>query len=100
MTSDPTSPWEDYNGHSITQRELAALLRQLQIHPSLVGAQRLGGYRRKQFLEKEVFQRFLGRDPLILSPMPIPSPKLKRAKKAKATAKKKSKSKSKSRRRG
>jgi hypothetical protein len=54
--------------HTVTQREIAALLRKVRIRPRLVGKTRLGGYHRADFLEKEIFQHFLGRDPLILSP--------------------------------
>ncbi len=85
LTADPTSEWCDYNGHHITQREVAALLRKL-IRPTLVGPQRLGGYFCGDFLDKEIFERFLGRDPLILSE---PKPTAKKAmKKPKPTAKK------------
>jgi hypothetical protein len=60
-----TSPWRDYGrGHPVTQREVAASLRKLRIRPCLVGKARVGA----DFFEKEIFQHFLGRDPLILSP--------------------------------
>ena len=73
LTADPTSPWCDYGrGHAVTQREVAALLRKLHIRPVLVGKGRLGGYRAADFFEKEIFQHFLHRDPLILSPATKP----------------------------
>jgi hypothetical protein len=71
LTADPTSEWCDYgrgHGHRVTEREVAFLLRKVHIHPRLVGKKRVSGYHRADFLEKEVFQHFLGRDPLILSP--------------------------------
>jgi hypothetical protein len=69
LTADPTSVWCEYGrGHSVTQREVAALLRKVHIHPHQIGKSRKSGYHRQDFLEKEVFQHFLGRDPLILSP--------------------------------
>ena len=69
LTADATSPWRDYGrGHSVTQREVAVLLRKLHVRPDLVsGDDRLSGYHAAYFFEKEIFQHFLGRDPLILS---------------------------------
>jgi hypothetical protein len=70
LTADPTSEWCDYKGHHITQREAAALLKLVKVRPCLIGKQRLGGYHRRDFVDKEIFERFLGRDPLIRSPEP------------------------------
>jgi Protein of unknown function (DUF3631) len=71
LTADPTSVWCEYGrGHNVTQREVAALLRKVHIRPRLVGKNRVGGYHRADFLEKQIFQHFLRRDPLILSPKP------------------------------
>jgi hypothetical protein len=70
LTSDPISQWCEYghgHGHKVTEREIAAILRRVHIHPDLVGKSRLRGYRADPFFEKEVFQHFLSRDPLILS---------------------------------
>jgi hypothetical protein len=81
MTADPLSIWHDYRGHTITQREVAALLRKhLHIHPRLVGKKRLGGYYRDDFFQKQIFERILGRDPLILSPKPATKPTKQTAK--------------------
>ena len=69
LTADPTSVWCEYGrGHSVTQREVAALLRKVHIRPHQIGKSRKSGYHRQDFLEKEIFEHFLGRDPLILSP--------------------------------
>jgi Protein of unknown function (DUF3631) len=69
LTADPTSPWCEYShGRKVTERQVAALLRNLHIHPRQVGKSRLSGYHRQDFLEKEIFEHFLHRDPLILSP--------------------------------
>jgi Protein of unknown function (DUF3631) len=71
LTADPTSVWCEYGrGHRVTQREVAALLRKLHIRPGQVGEDRLGGYHAADFFKNEIFQRFLHRDPLILSPSP------------------------------
>lgn len=73
LTADPISPWCEYGrgyGHKVTQREIAALLRKVRVRPRLVGENRVGGYHRKDVLEKEIFEHFLRRDPLILSPEP------------------------------
>ena len=43
MTADDLSIWHDYGrGHSITQREVAALLRKLQIYPRGIAAANAG----------------------------------------------------------
>jgi hypothetical protein len=69
LTADPTSEWCDYGrGHRVTEREVAALLRKLHIRPHPIGRQRVRGYHRQDFLDNEVFEHFLQRDPLIRSP--------------------------------
>jgi hypothetical protein len=69
LTADPTSEWCDYGrGHRVTEREVAALLRKLHIRPYPIGKQRMRGYHRQDFFEKQIFEHFLGRDPLIRSP--------------------------------
>jgi uncharacterized protein DUF3631 len=69
LTADPTSEWRAYaRGHPVTQREVAVLFRKLHVRPCLVGKDRASGYRAADFFEKEIFQHFLSRDPLILSP--------------------------------
>ena len=70
LTADPASEWREYGagrGHRVTERQVAFLLRKL-VQPRPIGKQRLRGYHRQDFLEKEIFERFLGRDPLIRSP--------------------------------
>jgi hypothetical protein len=71
LTADPTSEWWEYGGprgHRVTEREVAALLRKVHIRPRPIGKRRIRGYHRRDFLEKEIFQHFLSRDPLIRSP--------------------------------
>jgi hypothetical protein len=71
LTADPTSQWCEYghgHGHKVTEREVAALIRKVHIRPDNIGKSRLRGYHAIDFFEKEIFQYFLGRDPLILSP--------------------------------
>lgn len=83
LTADPTSEWCEYGrGHNVTQRELAALLRGLHIrpHPTL-GKTRVRGYHRADFLEKQIFEHFLGRDPLFRSGPPDTPPKKSRPRK-------------------
>jgi Protein of unknown function (DUF3631) len=71
ITESPLSIWHDYGrGTTITQRQVAHLLKDLEIFPDLVGGKRLSGYRAKDFAD--AFARYLpGRiasgDPLILS---------------------------------
>jgi putative DNA primase/helicase len=77
LTADPTSEWCEYShggghGHRVTEREVAWLLRKLHIRPHPIGKTRVRGYHLADFLEKEVFQHFLGRDPLIRSPKAQP----------------------------
>jgi hypothetical protein len=71
LTNDPTSEWCEYGHgdrrHKVTEREIAALVRKLHIRPHQIGKKRLSGYHAIDFLEKEIFQHFLGRDHLILS---------------------------------
>jgi putative DNA primase/helicase len=71
LTADPLSIWHDYGrGHSITQREVAALLRKkLHIHPRCIaiGKRRVKGYYANDFFQKQIFERILGRDPLLRS---------------------------------
>jgi hypothetical protein len=62
ITADPLSIWREYNrGGSITQRQVADLLRDLEISPALIGKARISGYRAKDFEEKQIFARYLGR---------------------------------------
>ena len=69
LTADPTSPWCEYDrGRRLTQRGVSILFGKLHIRPRLVGKARLGGYCASDFFEKEIFEHFLGRQPLILSP--------------------------------
>jgi hypothetical protein len=70
LSADPTSEWREYgrSGHRVTQREVAVLLRKLHIHTAQVGKARVSGYRASKFIETEIFQHFLHRDPLIPSP--------------------------------
>jgi Protein of unknown function (DUF3631) len=69
LTADPTSVWCEYSHERrVTERQIAALVRKLHIHPRQIGKRRVSGYHRQDFLEKQVFEHFLGRDPLILSP--------------------------------
>jgi hypothetical protein len=69
LTADPTSVWHEYNRERrVTERQVAALIRKLHIRPRLVGKKRVRGYHRQDFLDRQVFEHFLGRDPLILSP--------------------------------
>jgi len=74
MTVDNLSIWHDYGrGHSVTQREVAALLRKLQIYPRgiAVGKRRVKGYYADDFFQKQIFERILGRDPLLRSEPPV-----------------------------
>jgi putative DNA primase/helicase len=73
LTADLTSVWCDYGrGHRVTQREVAALLRKLHIHPRgiAIGKKRVKGYFAEDFFEKQVFERILSRDPLLRSREP------------------------------
>jgi hypothetical protein len=96
LTADPESMWCEYGrekgrGHRVTVREVAALLRKLHIRPRPIGKTRIRGYHRADFLEKEIFDRFLARHPLIRSPQPnkISAPKKKNRHRKKASAPKK-----------
>ncbi len=53
----------------LSPHKLAALLRKLHIHPSgiAVGSQRIKGYYARDFFDKQIFERILGRDPLLRS---------------------------------
>ena len=48
LTRDPTSPWVEYQGHRhtgrVTERQVAYLLKAIEIYPTLCGPQRLSGY--------------------------------------------------------
>ncbi len=81
MTADELSIWHEYGrGHTVTQREVAALLRKkLHIHPRgiAVGKRRVKGYYADDFFQKQIFERILSRDPLLRS-------RSKTAKRAKA----------------
>ena len=69
LTADPTSVWHEYSrDRRVTERQVAGLIRKLHIRPRLVGKKRVSGYHRQDFLDRQVFEHFLGRDPLILSP--------------------------------
>jgi hypothetical protein len=65
ITADPLSIWRDYNRGTITQRQIAHLLSELEIYPVNIGPKRIRGYRRQDFVDG--FARYLPRDPLILS---------------------------------
>jgi hypothetical protein len=68
LTDDPVSVWCDYGrGRPVTQREVAALLRKLHVHPRSIGKRRVKGYYAHDLFQKQVFERILGRDPLIRS---------------------------------
>jgi uncharacterized protein DUF3631 len=70
LTADHLSIWNDYGrGHPVTQREIAALLRKLHVHPRgiSIGKRRVKGYYAGDFFQKQVFERILGRDPDIRS---------------------------------
>jgi hypothetical protein len=69
LTADPTSVWHEYlRERRVTERQVAGLIRKLHIRPRLVGKKRVSGYHRQDFLDRQVFEHFLSRDPLILSP--------------------------------
>jgi hypothetical protein len=68
ITADPISVWHEYNrGGPITERQVAHLLRDLDIEPGSIGPKRLKGYREKDFAREKIFERYLPRDPLIRS---------------------------------
>ena len=46
--------------------------QQLHVRPHPIGKTGIRGYHRRDFFEKEIFEHFLGRDPLIRSPDPQP----------------------------
>ena len=84
LTADPTSEWYEYGGprgHRVTEREVAAILRKLHVRPHPIGEKRLRGYHRQDFLEKEIFQHFLGLDPLIRSSGAQPKKSRKKSRK-------------------
>jgi hypothetical protein len=71
LIADPTSAWCEYSSsRQVTERQIAILIRKLKIRPGLIGKKRVSGYHRQDFLDREVFEHFLGRDPHILSPSP------------------------------
>jgi putative DNA primase/helicase len=88
MTADPLSIWHDYGrGHTINQRELAFLLRKkLQIYPRgiAIGKRRVKGYYADDFFKKQIFERILGRDPLLGSQSKTAKAKPAKARKRKA----------------
>ena len=90
MTADDLSIWHEYGrGHSVTQREVATLLRKLQIYPRgiAVGKRRVKGYYADDFFQKQIFERILSRDPLLRSGSETAAkPKAKRAKTRKRNA--------------
>jgi putative DNA primase/helicase len=58
LNADPTGEWCDFRGRGpITQRQLAILLKDFDIHPVLLGRDRLSGYKREQF--DDAFRRYL-----------------------------------------
>jgi hypothetical protein len=67
ITADPLSIWHEYNRGTgtITQRQIAHLLSELEIYPVNIGPKRLKGYRAKDFVD--AFARYLPRDPHIRS---------------------------------
>lgn len=68
LITDPTSVWCEYShDRRVTERQVAVLIRKLRIRPRLIGKKRVSGYHRQDFLDRQVFEHFLGRDPLILS---------------------------------
>jgi hypothetical protein len=66
LVADRDGVWCEYNrGGAITQRQVAALLDNYEIHPTNVGSaqSRLKGYRKKDF--EDAFARYLPPDPHI-----------------------------------
>jgi hypothetical protein len=69
LTADATSMWCEYSrDRKVTERQVATLLRKLKVRPRPVGKRRISGYHRQDFLDRQIFEHFLHRDPLILSP--------------------------------
>jgi hypothetical protein len=72
LNADPTSIWAGYNhGGPITQRQVAILLDDYDIHPIPLHPTKRKefarqGYKLSQFIN--VFARYLPRDPIIQSP--------------------------------
>jgi hypothetical protein len=70
LTADELSIWHEYGrGHAVTVREVAALLRKLHVHPRgiAIGERRIKGYYASDLFQKQIFERILGRDPLLRS---------------------------------
>jgi hypothetical protein len=65
ITADTLGVWREYKGGTITQRQIAHLLSEIEIYPVNIGSKRVRGYRAKDFAD--AFARYLPRDPLILS---------------------------------
>jgi putative DNA primase/helicase len=58
LNADPTGEWCEFRGRGpITQRQLAVLLRDFDIHPVLLGRARVSGYKCEQFAD--AFTRYL-----------------------------------------
>jgi Protein of unknown function (DUF3631) len=58
LNADPTGEWCDFRGRGpITQRQIAFLLKDFDIHPVQLRRSRLHGYRREQF--DDAFKRYL-----------------------------------------
>jgi hypothetical protein len=70
LITDPTSEWCNYQGKSRhpNQWDIGALLTPIGIRSRQVGKRRMGGYHLKDFLENQIFERWLSRRPLNLSP--------------------------------
>jgi hypothetical protein len=70
LTTDPTSEWCNYlgKGRRPNQWDIGHLLKRVGIYSRQVGKRRVGGYHLKDFLENRIFERWLGRQPLNLSP--------------------------------
>jgi hypothetical protein len=91
---DPTSIWVEFNrGGSITQRQIARLLRDYELFPEDIGPLRLRGYKFDSEAFTDAFARYLPNDPLILSSRSKHRKKTKRSK-SKRTKVKRSKPKS------
>jgi hypothetical protein len=72
ITSDPLSIWREYNHGTgvITQRQIAHLLKGIEIFPRLIGAKRDSGYCATDFVdafERYIPTRVAGGDRLIVS---------------------------------
>jgi putative DNA primase/helicase len=58
LNADPTQEWCAFRDRGpLTQRQLAVLLQEFEIHPVLLGRERLSGYKPEQFTD--AFKRYL-----------------------------------------